>query len=141
VVQGSRRPPALKAIVAVCSTDDRYADDVNYFGGAVLGIDMLGWSATMLATTALPPDPTRVGNWRELWQQRLDALAPFVDTWLAHQERDGYPSSGSSGKGIIGQGDHRARGSSGRGRTCTRTSTADARPGRTRSPAASDRRG
>jgi uncharacterized protein len=101
-----RRPPALKAIVAVCSTDDRYADDVNYFGGAVLGIDMLGWSATMLATTALPPDPTRVGNWRELWQQRLDALAPFVDTWLAHQERDGYPSSGSSGKGIIGPWAH-----------------------------------
>jgi uncharacterized protein len=34
------RPPALKAIVTVCSTDDRYADDVHYFGGAVLGIDM-----------------------------------------------------------------------------------------------------
>src|SRR6266568_1531378 len=67
------RPPALKAIVTVCSTDDRYADDVHYFGGAVLGIDMLGWSATMLATTALPPDPARVGDWRALWEQRLDA--------------------------------------------------------------------
>ena len=89
------RPPALKAIVTVCSTDDRYADDVHYFGGAVLGIDMLGWSATMLATTALPPDPERVGDWREQWEQRLDALVPFVDTWLAHQERDAYWRHGS----------------------------------------------
>jgi predicted acyl esterase len=129
VVQG-RRPPALKAIVAVCSTDDRYADDVHYFGGAVLGIYMLGWSATMLATTALPPDPTRVGNWRELWQQRLDALA-----------RSSTPGWRTRNATATRQGDHRARGSSGRGRTCTRTSTADARPGRTRSPAASDRRG
>lgn len=89
------RPPALKAIVTVCSTDDRYADDVHYFGGAVLGIDMLGWSATMLATTALPPDPARVPSWRALWQERLDALEPFADTWLAHQERDDYWRHGS----------------------------------------------
>jgi hypothetical protein len=89
------RPPALKAIITVCSTDDRYADDVHYFGGAVLGIDMLGWSATMLANTALPPDPARVLRWRELWQQRLGALEPFADTWLAHQERDGYWRHGS----------------------------------------------
>ena len=27
------RPPALKAIVTVCSTDDRYADDVHFMGG------------------------------------------------------------------------------------------------------------
>ena len=30
----ARRPPALKAIVTLCSTDDRYADDVHYMGGA-----------------------------------------------------------------------------------------------------------
>jgi hypothetical protein len=89
------RPPALKAIVTVCSTDDRYADDVHYFGGAVLGIDMLGWSMTMLATTALPPDPVRVPDWRAQWDQRLSELVPFVDTWLAHQERDGYWRHGS----------------------------------------------
>src|SRR6188472_2804121 len=29
----ARRPPALKAIVTLCSTDDRYADDVHYMGG------------------------------------------------------------------------------------------------------------
>ena len=32
----ARRPPALKAIVTICSTDDRYADDVHYMGGAKL---------------------------------------------------------------------------------------------------------
>ena len=90
------RPPALKAIVTVCSSDDRYGDDVHYFGGAVLGVDMLAWATTMLAFTARPPDPTRVGpGWRDLWQQRLDALEPFLDTWLSHQERDAYWRRGS----------------------------------------------
>jgi putative CocE/NonD family hydrolase len=89
-------PEALKAIVTVCSTDDRYADDVHYFGGAVLGVDMLGWAATMLAFTARPPDPTRLGErWQGLWTQRLDALEPYLDTWLAHQERDEYWRHGS----------------------------------------------
>ena len=32
----ARRPPALKAIITACSTDDRYADDVHYIGGCVL---------------------------------------------------------------------------------------------------------
>ena len=32
----ARRPPALKAIITVCSTDDRYRDDVHYMGGAPL---------------------------------------------------------------------------------------------------------
>ena len=29
------RPPALKAIIPIYATDDRYADDVHYFGGAL----------------------------------------------------------------------------------------------------------
>ncbi len=89
-------PEPLKAIVTVCSTDDRYADDVHYFGGAVLGIDMAAWATTMLAFTARPPDPTRVGPaWREMWQQRLDSAEPYLDKWLAHQERDSYWRRGS----------------------------------------------
>ncbi len=92
----SMAPEPLKAVVTVCSTDDRYADDVHYFGGAVLGIDMAGWATTMLAFTARPPDPATVGpRWRALWQQRLDALEPFLDTWLRHQERDAYWRHGS----------------------------------------------
>ena len=89
-------PEPLKAIVTVCSSDDRYADDVHYFGGAVLGVDMLGWATTMLAYTARPPDPTRVGDkWKDLWLRRLDALEPYLDTWLTHQERDEYWRRGS----------------------------------------------
>ena len=37
----ARRPPELKAIITACSTDDRYADDVHYMGGSVLGYYML----------------------------------------------------------------------------------------------------
>src|SRR6516164_5753202 len=29
----ARRPPALKAVITLCSTDDRYADDVHFLGG------------------------------------------------------------------------------------------------------------
>ena len=32
----ARRPPALRAILTSCSTDDRYADDIHYMGGALL---------------------------------------------------------------------------------------------------------
>lgn len=90
------RPPALKAIVTVCSTDDRYADDVHYYGGALLGIDMSAWSATMLAFQARPPLPWVVGDrWQEMWDERLAALRPFSETWMAHQERDDYWRHGS----------------------------------------------
>ena len=30
------RPPALKAIITLCSTDDRYSDDIHYKGGCLL---------------------------------------------------------------------------------------------------------
>jgi putative CocE/NonD family hydrolase len=89
-------PPALRAIVSVCSTDDRYADDVHYVGGAVLARDMPGWAMTMLAFNARPPDPQVVGErWREMWQRRLDSTPPFIDTWLAHPQRDAYWRHGS----------------------------------------------
>ena len=32
----ARRSPALKAIVTIGSTDDRYADDAHYMGGTFL---------------------------------------------------------------------------------------------------------
>ena len=31
----ARRPPALKAIITLYSTDDRYSDDIHYIGGCV----------------------------------------------------------------------------------------------------------
>jgi hypothetical protein len=92
----ARRPPALKAIVTMCSTDDRYADDVHYAGGCVLGVDMLQWAATMLTLCAMPPDPAAVGDgWRDTWLERLDELQPMVEPWLTHQTRDAYWRHGS----------------------------------------------
>jgi uncharacterized protein len=92
----ARRPPALKAVISMCASDDRYADDVHYVGGCVLAVDMLPWAATMLSGNALPPDTDAVGEgWRETWLARLDETPPFIDAWLAHQRRDDYWRHGS----------------------------------------------
>src|SRR5690625_7387560 len=32
----ARQPEQLKAVITICSTDDRYADDVHYMGGCLL---------------------------------------------------------------------------------------------------------
>ena len=71
----ARRPPALKAIITLCSTDDRYADDIHYKGGCLLN-ENLGWAATMFAYSSRPPDPVLVGErWRAMWLERLAARA------------------------------------------------------------------
>ncbi|WP_020120562.1 CocE/NonD family hydrolase [Streptomyces canus] len=89
-------PEPLKAVVTVCCTDDRYDNDAYYRGGSVLAADMHAWAATMLAFVARPPDPLHVGDaWREMWLARLDAVEPFVHTWLGHQTRDDYWRHGS----------------------------------------------
>ncbi|MEE1803755.1 CocE/NonD family hydrolase [Streptomyces sp. JV176] len=89
-------PEPLKAIVTVCSSDDRYDNDVHYMGGSVLAVDMHAWAATMLAFVSRPPDPAYVGGaWREMWLRRLDAVEPFLHTWLDHQTRDAYWKHGS----------------------------------------------
>ncbi len=69
------RPPALKAIVTLMSTDDRYADDVHYKGGCVSGLDMLPWGGTMLHFNALPAHPQVVGSegWTATLAERLEA--------------------------------------------------------------------
>ena len=61
----ARRPAALKAVISINSTDDRYADDVHYMGGCVLASEALTWASIMLAYNARPPDPAVVGEqWR-----------------------------------------------------------------------------
>jgi len=92
----ARRPAALKAVVALCASADRYGADVKYHGGCVLGCELLPWSSTMLAMSVRPPDPDLVGEgWRELWLERLEQAVPFAETWLAHQRRDEYWHIGS----------------------------------------------
>jgi uncharacterized protein len=91
----ARRPPALKAVITVCSTDDRYADDVHFIGGALLQ-NNLTWGSAMLAYMTRPPDPALVGErWRELWLHRLKHLPFFSARWLAHQQRDTFWKHGS----------------------------------------------
>ncbi|MFE0693257.1 CocE/NonD family hydrolase [Streptomyces sp. NPDC058869] len=89
-------PEPLKAIVTVCSADDRYDNDVHYMGGSVLAVDMHAWAATLLAFVCRPPDPAQTGeDWKEMWLKRLEAVEPFIHTWLAHQSRDAYWKHGS----------------------------------------------
>lgn len=87
---------ALKAIVTVCSADDRYDNDVHYIGGAMLGVDMSAWAGTMLAFASRPPRPEVVGDgWVQQWRDRLEHQEPLGPTWLRHQERDAYWQHGS----------------------------------------------
>jgi uncharacterized protein len=92
----AHRPPALKAIMTLCSTDDRYADDVHYRGGCVLALDMLHWASSMMTWNARPPDPRLAGEgWRETWLERLEAANAWIEPWLSHQRRDEYWKQGS----------------------------------------------
>ena len=91
----ARRPPALKAIVSLCSTDDRYADDAHYMGGTLLTAG-LEWASFFFGSMCLPPDPALVGDrWRAMWLQRLENVPLFFDRWLTHQRRDDYWKHGS----------------------------------------------
>ena len=89
------QPPALRSVITVGSTDDRYATDVHYVGGC-LSKDNFNWSATMLASNDLPPDPAIVGEgWRREWLQRMAHNRPWSHIWLRHQRRDEYWQQGS----------------------------------------------
>jgi len=84
------RPPALKAIISLCASDDRYADDMHYMGGCVL-MDLLGWGSTFLAYFGTPPDPLLVGDrWRDMWLERIENATVPTITWLQHQQRDEF---------------------------------------------------
>jgi uncharacterized protein len=91
----ARKPPALKAIVTLCSTDDRYEDDIHYKGGCLL-TENLGWAATMFAYSSRPPDPAIVGKrWRKMWMERLENEPFLIIPWLMHPHRDAYWKHGS----------------------------------------------
>jgi putative CocE/NonD family hydrolase len=91
----ARRPPALRAIITACSTDDRYTDDMHYMGGCLLN-DNLDWGTTFLSRLPLPGDPRIMGEaWRKNWQERLDAIEPPAARWMMHSTRDAYWKHGS----------------------------------------------
>ena len=91
----ARQPEGLDAVVTLCSTDDRYSDDIHFKGGCLLNENM-GWSATMLAYSSRSPDPAIVGDaWRKMWLERLEIEPLLAIDWLAHPHRDAYWKRGS----------------------------------------------
>ena len=91
----AHRPAALKAIITLCASDDRYADDAHYMGGCLLNENQF-WGTAFFALNALPPDPLLAGEqWRDTWLRRLEANRPFPAYWLHHQHRDEYWRQGS----------------------------------------------
>ena len=91
----AQQPEGLKAVISMMSTVDRYADDIHYKGGCLLG-ENLGWASQMLAYSSRPPDPELAPNsWREMWEQRLENQPFLLETWLDHQTRDEFWKHGS----------------------------------------------
>jgi putative CocE/NonD family hydrolase len=91
----ARRPPELKAVVSICSTDDRYEEDIHFMGGCLL-VDKLGWGSTMFGINATPPDPALVGEkWRAIWMRRLEESGFWLEEWHQRQRRDEFYKHGS----------------------------------------------
>lgn len=89
------RPPALKAIAPVMGTDDRWLEDIHFYGGVLAG-DNFWWGSVMQLYNAMPPDPEIVGDrWREMWKARLDAMTYWPAQWLEHQTPDAVWRRGS----------------------------------------------
>lgn len=89
-----RRPPALKAIVTVGSTHDRYEQCTHYIGGCLLN-DNFNWGAQMTAVSSSPPDPEMREDWREVWLERLQRLPFLAADWLRHQRHSAHWKHGS----------------------------------------------
>ncbi|MEM7668917.1 MAG: CocE/NonD family hydrolase [Pseudomonadota bacterium] len=89
-----RRPEALKAIVTVCSTVDRFADDIHYMGGGLL-TDNFSWGCQMLAYQSRPPDPALRNDWAERWAERIETLPFMAADWMRHPTRNAFWKHGS----------------------------------------------
>ncbi|MCC5999773.1 MAG: CocE/NonD family hydrolase [Pararhodobacter sp.] len=87
-------PPALKAVVSVCATVDRFADDIHFKGGCLLGSNF-SWGSLMLSYQSRPPDPLLRPDWRDDWLARMQAMPHFAALWAGHQTRDAYWRHGS----------------------------------------------
>lgn len=92
----ARRPARLKAVITMCSSDDRYGCDAHYLGGCLLN-DNFAWGGAFFNYAVLPPDPAMVGEerWRKMWKERIDRHVNFPALWLRHQRRDEYWKHGS----------------------------------------------
>ncbi|MBA3727633.1 MAG: CocE/NonD family hydrolase [Actinobacteria bacterium] len=90
------RPPELKSIIAIYATDDRYTDDVHYYGGARRALDLIDYPLYMVAMNALPPVPPVFGaGWRSAWRERVERLEPWLLRWMEEQIDGPYWRHGS----------------------------------------------
>jgi predicted acyl esterase len=80
-----RRPPALKAIIAVDASDDLFHDDVHYIDG-LLHLDEYALMIDHL--NALPPAPDFPVD-EETLARRFDR-PPWLATWLGQQQDGPY---------------------------------------------------
>ena len=84
----THQPEALKAVIPVGASVDRYYDDGGYLVGGYPG-QGVGWGGVMFGYCIRPPDPAVVGDaWRAMWRDRLDQTPMFLKSWLQHQLRD-----------------------------------------------------
>lgn len=89
------QPPALKAIISIASTVDRYNDDIHYKNGCHLSANF-SWATTMLAYESRSPDPAEVGErWKDMWLERLAEQTYFLEDWIEHPHRDAFWKHGS----------------------------------------------
>lgn len=88
-------PKNLHAVMSVCSTNNRYTDDIHWMGGSLL-TDNFQWAAVMWAMMSRAPDPLLVGDrWREMWLDRLNQQPFLAMEWLKHSAYDDYWKQGS----------------------------------------------
>jgi hypothetical protein len=90
------QPPALKAVCAVYSSDDRWTDDVHWRGGALKWVDLVDYCHYMTPMSMLPPVPAVYGDgWREEWLRRVETQVPWLLTWLRERTDGDYWRHGS----------------------------------------------
>jgi predicted acyl esterase len=90
----ARRPEALKAVISIGTTVDRYHDDIHYKGGIQLS-ENVGWAATVLSWFSMPPDPELRPNWRDMWLERMENSPFLAERWIERSDRDEYWKHGS----------------------------------------------
>lgn len=87
-------PDALKAIIAVCATHDRYEDDIHHKGGCLI-TDTFEWGAALPSILALPPTPASGDDWYDRWMGRLETLTSPVEHWVREEARGRFWRHGS----------------------------------------------
>lgn len=88
-------PQALKAIIAVCATQDRYENDIHHSGGCLL-TDSIEWGATLPAILGSPPTSGAIGkDWFARWRDRLENISFPLERWLREERRGDYWRHGS----------------------------------------------